>query len=93
MKITPTVFTAAIAGIFSAAAWPLLWPLTQAPDASGSVGLVVGTLLFIALPAHALVIGFGRSAMPSGRAIDNGLLKRIGAWLAAAGITAAAMAL
>jgi hypothetical protein len=91
MKITPTVPTAALAGIFSAAAWPLLWPLFKDPAASSSLWLVAGTLLFIALPAHAFVVGFSRSEVPAGRAIDGPLLKRVVAWLVAAGVTAALM--
>jgi hypothetical protein len=45
-------------------------------------------LLVVALPAHAFVVGFGRTQAPSARSLDTALLKRIGAWLAAAaGVT------
>ena len=93
MKSTPTVFTAAIAGAFSAGSWPFLWPLFNDPSASGGAWLVVGMLLLIAVPAHAFVVGVGRGPVQAGRAIDVALLKRIGAWLLAATVTAGALAL
>ena len=92
MKITPTSLTAALAGVIAALAWPWLWARFGGPGESGSFELVVATLLLIALPAHALVVGFGRSASSQGRTVDTALLKRIGAWLAAAVITAAVTA-
>ena len=50
---------------------------------------IIATLLVVALPAHAFVVGFTRARTPSARTVDTALLKRIGAWLAsAAGITA-----
>lgn len=93
MKLAPTVPTAAMAGAFSAVSWTLLWPLLRDPGASSGVSLVAGMLLLIALPAHAFVVGFDRSAAAAGRAVDRPLLRRIGAWLLAAALTAAAMAL
>jgi hypothetical protein len=93
MVITPTVTTAALAGAFSAGSWPLLWPLFTDPSGSASMWLVIGMLVFVALPAHAFVVGFGRSPTQTGRSIDVALLKRIGAWLLAACVTAGAMAL
>lgn len=92
MKLTPTVPTAAMAGAFSAASWPFLWPF-QDPGASSGVGLVAGMLLLVALPAHAFVVGFDRTAISAGQAIDRPLLQRIGAWLLTAALTAGAMAL
>lgn len=47
----------------------------------------MSTLLVIALPAHAFVVGFGRSAEASGRTLDTALLKRVGVWLLAAAAT------
>jgi len=44
-------------------------------------------LLAVALPAHAFVVGFGRGQAPDARTLDTALLKRIGAWLAAAAAT------
>jgi hypothetical protein len=85
VKITPTPLTAAIAGIVAAVAWPFLWARYGGPGSAGGVELVVATLLVIALPAHAFVVGFGRSldsAAPG--SVDTALLKRVGAWLAAA---------
>jgi hypothetical protein len=49
--------------------------------------LIVAFLLVVALPAHAFVMGFSRSPMPTARTLDTALLKRIGAWLAAAAAT------
>ena len=91
--MNPTPTTAALAGIFSALAWPLLWPWLSESTASSSVWLVVGTLLLIALPAHAFVVGFKRNPLPGARAIDTALLKRIGAWLLAAALTSFIMSL
>jgi hypothetical protein len=88
LNITPTPVTAALAGIFSAIVWPLLWARFGSAASSGTVEVVVITLLVIALPAHAFVVGFGRS-QAAGRAVDTALLKRIGAWLLAAAATAA----
>ena len=81
MNIRPSLLTAAIAGIIAAVAWPFLWERFGGPAADG-VGLIVATLLVIALPAHALVVGF---VPPEGgrRSLDTALLKRIGVWLAA----------
>ncbi|MBP8308925.1 MAG: hypothetical protein KAY46_16745 [Burkholderiaceae bacterium] len=89
MRIAATPLTAALAGIFSAVVWPRLWPMFTDSGSSDSVGLVVATLLVIALPAHAFVVGFGRRQAGTGRTLDTALLKRIGAWLAAAGVTVA----
>jgi hypothetical protein len=88
LKITPTPVTAALAGIAAAVAWPVLWSRFGGPGADGSVELIVGTLLVIALPAHAFVVGFGRLQESSARTLDTALLKRIGAWLVAAATTA-----
>lgn len=86
MKITPTPLTAALAGLFSGLAMPALW----ARLASDGVWLTLAFLLVVALPAHALVVGFGH-AQPSGPPrLDTALLKRIAAWL---GATAAAVAI
>ena len=93
MKLTATPTTAAMAGVFSAVAWPLLWPLFTDPSASSSLWLVAGMLLFVALPAHAFVVGFHRSESPAARSVDTDLLKRIGAWLLAAAVTAAVVSL
>lgn len=84
MKITPSLLTAALAGIVAAIAWPILWSRYGAPSSGGSVEFIVGTLLVIALPAHALVVGFGRSEKADARTLDTELLERIGAWLVAA---------
>ena len=87
MTLTPTPVTAAIAGIFSALTWPLLWAHFGQSDTSGSLELIVATLLLGALPAHALVMGFGYRPEPHSRKLDTALLKRVGAWLAAALLT------
>jgi len=87
LKITPTPVTATLAGVAAALAWPFLWSRYGGPGADGSVELIVGTLLVIALPAHAFVVGFGRGQNASG-SVDTALLKRIGAWLVAGAATA-----
>ncbi len=87
-NIRPTPWTAAFAGAVAAIAWPFLWAKFGGPGEQGGFELVVATLLVIALPAHAFVIGFGRSQAAFARTLDTALLKRIGAWLAAAaGVT------
>jgi hypothetical protein len=86
MKITPTPITAALAGAFSALVLPFVWSRFGA-SGSGGTELVVAFLLTVALPAHAFVIGFGPPQPTEGRRLDTALLKRIGAWLAAAAAT------
>lgn len=84
MKITPTLWTAAAAGAVAALAWPHLWSRYGGAGSAGSVELVVATLLVIALPAHAFVVGFGRSTTAAPGTVDMALLKRVGTWLGAA---------
>lgn len=84
VKITPTPLTAALAGIVAAIAWPHLWARYGGPGSAGGVELVIATLLVIALPAHAFVVGFARPQPTTPGAVDTALLKRVGAWLAAA---------
>ena len=93
MTIQPTPVTAALAGIVSAILWPLAWSRYGGATAAFSIELILATLLLIAVPAHAFVVGFGYRAAPGARTVDVALLKRIGAWLVAAGVTAAAMGL
>jgi hypothetical protein len=85
--IRPTPLTAAAAGVFSALAWPYLWSKYGHAVASGGVEVIIGTLLLVALPAHAFVIGFKGSQASGGRAVDTALLQRIGSWLAASAVT------
>lgn len=89
VNISPSPVTAALAGIFSAIVWPLLWSRFGGSSSGGTVEVVVITLLVIALPAHAFVIGFHRTQAAAARTLDTALLKRIGAWLFAAAATAA----
>lgn len=86
MNIVPTPVTAALAGVFSAIVWPLLWSKFGGSGASGSIELIVGTLLVIALPAHAFVVGFGRSL--GAKSVDMPMLQRAAMWLFAAIVTA-----
>ena len=92
MKITPTPLTAALAGVFSAIAWPPMWSRFGSAATAGSLELMLVMLLVIALPAHAFVVGFGRVGGGGGGsapgAVDTALLKRIAAWLGAAVVTA-----
>jgi len=82
MSITPTPVSAALAGTFSGLTWPVIWPLVTGTEASATLWLVLATIVLVALPAHAFVLGFQRGATPGARGLDVGLLKRIGAWLA-----------
>ena len=75
--------------MFSAIVWPLLFSRFNSLPSGGTVEVVVLTLLAVALPAHAFVVGFGRPPTAAGRSLDTALLKRIVVWLAAAGITTA----
>jgi hypothetical protein len=88
MTLEPTPVSAALAGAFSAVAWPWLWPYFDGQSTSGSLGFVICTLLVLALPAHAFVLGFGWKRPSGPRTVDTALLARIGAWLAAATVTA-----
>ena len=92
MKITPTTITAAAAGVFSAVAWPILWTRFGGANSAGGVELIIGTLLIVALPAHAFVVGFKPTQAGDGRTLDTALLKRIGSWLGAGLVTALAVA-
>jgi len=78
----PTRVSAALAGIFSGLSWPLVWPFVSGSDSAATLWLVLATIVLVALPAHAFVLGFQRGATPGARGLDVGLLKRIGAWLA-----------
>jgi hypothetical protein len=93
MTIQPTPVTAALAGIASAILWPLAWSRFGGASGGFSIESILATLLLIAVPAHAFVVGFGYRSAPGGRTLDVALLKRLGAWLLAAGVTAAAMGL
>jgi hypothetical protein len=85
LKITPSLTSAALAGLFSAMAMPVLW----ARFADDSVWLTLAFLLVVAFPAHAFVVGFGQSQAPGPARVDTAMLKRVVAWFAA---SAAALA-
>ena len=91
--IRPTLWSAALAGVVTALAWPPLWSRYGGQGSGGSMELVVATLLVIALPAHAFVVGFKRDPAADGRTVDTGLLRRIAAWLLAAAATTGVMAM
>src|SRR5690349_772245 len=76
--IRPTPVTAALAGVFSALAWPVLWTRYGATAASGGIEMILGTLLLVALPAHAFVVGFARSQPVDARKVDPALVRRVG---------------
>lgn len=88
MKVTPTPATAALAGAFSAIVWPFVWERFGSSASVGSFELIIATLLVVALPAHAFVVGFGHSQVTDRGSLDSALLKRIGAWLATAIVAA-----
>lgn len=85
--IRPTPITAALAGIFSAVAWPMLWSKYGGTAGAAGIELIVGTLMLVALPAHAFVVGFTRSPPVDARKLDTALVKRVGSWLAASALT------
>ena len=74
MRISPTPVTAAAAGFLSATLWPLAWSQFGNGDSSFSTELMVATLLLVALPAHAVVVGFNYRHASDGRALDVPLL-------------------
>ena len=74
---SPTLVTAALTGIFSGAAWPLIWPLS-------TLWLMAGTMVLVVLPAHAFVVGFKRPQGVVPGSLDSALLARVGAWVACA---------
>ena len=78
VTLIPTPITAALAGAFAGIVMPILWPRL----ATDGMILIVVFLFVVALPAHALVIGFGRKQPANPRSVDTALLKRVGAWLA-----------
>lgn len=84
VKINPTPVSAALAGALAGIVMPLLW-LRLASD---STSLVIAFLLIVALPAHAFVVGFDQNQITAPRKVDTALLKRVGAWLLSAVITA-----
>ena len=84
VKITPTLATATLAGAVAGLVMPLLWSRL----ATDSTMLVLAFLLVVALPAHALVAGFGWQHK-AGTTLDTALLKRVGAWLLSAVIATA----
>ena len=88
MSSAPTRVSAALAGIFSGLSWPLVWPFVSGSDSAATLWLVLATILLVALPAHAFVLGFQRSQGAGARAVDVALLARIGSWLAAGVLTA-----
>lgn len=88
MIIRPTPLTAALAGVFSAVMWHLIWARLGGSANAGSFDLIIGTILIIVLPAHLFVLGFGSDDVSAGRKLDSALLKRIAIWLAAAAVTA-----
>ena len=93
MSIAPTPITAALAGIFSGLTWPLVWPFVSGSDASATLWLVLATIVLVALPAHAFVLGFQRSKAASAGTFDMALLTRIGSWRAGGVLTALAVAM
>ncbi len=85
MLIKPSPITAGLAGAFSASALPLVRAWLGA-ESGLSISFGIALLLVVALPAHALVIGFSRAADADTKVQDKALLVRIGTWLAAAAL-------
>jgi len=82
LNITPTPITAALAGLVAGIAMPIFW-VRLADD---TMLLLVAFLLVVALPAHALVVGFGPQQSANARTVDTALLKRAVVWLLAAAL-------
>lgn len=76
---TPTTLTASFAGAFAGLVMPVFWT----KFGNDTTTLVVSFLLVVAFPAHAFVVGFRRDEA------DEGLVKRVVAWLGAAIVTMA----
>lgn len=89
MTFAATPTTAALAGVFAGVAMPLLWPRLG----DDSLAWIAAFLLVIALPAHACVVGFNRPQASAAGMMDTALLTRIGVWLLAAILAAAAVRL
>ncbi len=83
MNLSPTPFTAALAGAFSAVALPAFQRWTGGGGDFGA-DQVIGFLLLVALPAHAGVLGLTRPEGQPVRSLDKPLLTRVGVWLGAA---------
>lgn len=82
LNITPTPITAALAGLVAGIAMPIFW-MRLVDD---TMLLLVAFLLVVALPAHALVVGFGPQQSANARTVDTALLKRAVVWLLAAAL-------
>lgn len=93
MNLVATPVTAAAAGAFSAITWPVMYARFHDPASTFEIGLVIGTALLAALPAHAFVVGFKRTHPANPRLLDTALLKRAGSWLGAALLAVGATAL
>ena len=92
MSSAPTHVSAALAGAFSGLSWPLVWPFVSGTDSSTTLWLVLATIVLVALPAHAFVIGFRPRQDAGARSVDVALLARIASWLAAGVLTALVVA-
>lgn len=88
MIFSSTPVTAALAGIFSALTWPWLWSEYGQDSSGGSLELMLGTVLLVALPAHLFVMGLGYRAQPGTGPFDPALLRRVACWLIAGAATA-----
>ena len=85
LKFTPTLISATLAGAVAGTVMPVLWSRLD----DDSTGFVLAFLLVVALPAHAFVVGFGINQGAHARGVDTDMLKRVGAWIASAVLSAA----
>ncbi len=90
MNLAPTPVNAGLAGTFSGLTWPAIWPFLDGSALLDTVGLLLATVVLIALPAHAFVLGFRRERQAGAPALDHALLIRIGTWISCA-VSAAAL--
>lgn len=87
LKLSPSLITAALAGLVAGAAMSTLWVRL----ANDTMPLLVAFLLLVALPAHAFVVGFGHRQTATPGTVDTALLQRGVTWLIAAAVAIGVM--
>lgn len=85
VNLSPSPLTAALAGAFSAIALPLMrhW---IGQDEGLNIPLILAMIVTVALPAQTFVVGQRSDDGTGARTWDAAMFKRIGAWIAAAGV-------
>jgi hypothetical protein len=83
LDLSPTPFTAALAGLFSALALPAATRWLGEGSGDGMLFVVV-FLIVVVLPAHAFVLGLRPTQGAPSRSVDRPLVVRTLAWVGAA---------